>query len=141
MYSCIFFSMFIYLCSQNACVLSFCSFINQTCIRTSCIKCTAFNSTSICFDDLLNSDSPYFEKMVTHIYPTKLQLNKANSTYTKAPLLNLHLSISKFQTVLFHPKFITNAMILILTLIANFPPLLLVFYISQLIWLAKVSCL
>ena len=32
--------------------------------------------------------------MVNHIYPPRLQLNKANSTDTEAPFLDLHLSIS-----------------------------------------------
>ena len=36
-------------------------------------------------DDLLNIDSPYFEQMVRQIYPTELQLNKANSSDTEAP--------------------------------------------------------
>ena len=39
----------------------------------------AFNSTSRKLDDLLNIDNPYFEQMVGQIYPTELQLNKANS--------------------------------------------------------------
>ena len=42
----------------------------------------AFNSTSRYSDDLLNIDNPYFEQMVDKIYPTKLQLNKANSPDT-----------------------------------------------------------
>ena len=32
--------------------------------------------------------------MVTQIYPPELQLNKANTSYTEAPFLDLHLSIS-----------------------------------------------
>ena len=36
-------------------------------------------------DDLLNIDNPYFEHMVGQIYPTELQLNKANSADTEAP--------------------------------------------------------
>ena len=44
----------------------------------------AFNSTSIYLDDLLNIDNPYFEQMVGQIYPTELQLNKANSYDTEA---------------------------------------------------------
>ena len=31
--------------------------------------------------------------MVGQIYPTELQLNKANSSYTEAPILDLNLSI------------------------------------------------
>ena len=36
----------------------------------------AFNSTSRYLDDLLNIDNPYFEQMVSQIYPDELQLNK-----------------------------------------------------------------
>ena len=54
----------------------------------------AFNSTSRYLDDLLNIDNPYFEQMVCQIYPTELQLNKANSSDTEAPFLDLNLSIT-----------------------------------------------
>ena len=54
----------------------------------------AFNSTSRYLDDLPNIDNSYFEQMVGQIYPTKLQLNKANSSDTKAPFLDLNLSIT-----------------------------------------------
>ena len=54
----------------------------------------AFNSTSRYLDDLLNIDNPYFEQMVGQIYPTELQLNKANSSVTEAPFLDLNLSIT-----------------------------------------------
>ena len=43
--------------------------------------------------------------MVGQIYPSELQLNKANTSYTEAPFLDLHLSIS---TDLFHPKFMIS---------------------------------
>ena len=52
----------------------------------------AFNSTSRYVADLLNIDNPYYEQMVGQIYPTKLQLNKANSSDTEAPFLDLNLS-------------------------------------------------
>ena len=45
----------------------------------------AFNSTSRYLDDLLNTDNIYFDQMVDRIYPTELQLNRANSSDTKAP--------------------------------------------------------
>ena len=48
----------------------------------------AFNSTSRYLDDLLNIDNPYFEQTVGQIYPTELQLNKANSSDTEAPFLD-----------------------------------------------------
>ena len=54
----------------------------------------AFNSTSRYLDDLLNIDNPYFEQMVDQIYPTELQLNKANSSDTEAPFLDLNLSVT-----------------------------------------------
>ena len=55
----------------------------------------AFNSTSRYLDDLLNIDNPYFEGMVNQIYPSELQLNKANPSDIEASFLDLHLSISK----------------------------------------------
>ena len=55
----------------------------------------AFNSTSRYLDDLLNIDNPYFKQMVGQIYPTELQLKKANSSDTKAPFLDLNLSTTK----------------------------------------------
>ena len=54
----------------------------------------AFKSTSRYLDDLLNIENPYFEGMVNRIYPPELQLNKANTSDTEAPFLDLHLSIS-----------------------------------------------
>ena len=54
----------------------------------------AFNFTSRYLDDLLSIDTPYFEGMVNQIYPPELQLNKANTSDTEAPFLDLHLSIS-----------------------------------------------
>ena len=54
----------------------------------------AFSSTFRYLDDLLNIDNPYFEQMVGQIYPTELQLNKANSSGTEAPFLDLNLSIT-----------------------------------------------
>ena len=53
-----------------------------------------FDSTTLFLDDLLNIDHSYFEGMVNQLYPTELQLNKANTSDTEAPLLELHLSIS-----------------------------------------------
>ena len=54
----------------------------------------AFKSTSRYLYDFLNIDNPYFEGMVNRIYPPELQLNKANTSDTEAPFLDLHLSIS-----------------------------------------------
>ena len=54
----------------------------------------AFNSTSRYLDDLLNIDNIYFDQMVDRIYPTEHQLNRANSSDTEAPFLDLNLCIS-----------------------------------------------
>ena len=54
----------------------------------------AFNSTSKYLHDLLNTDNIHFELMVGPIHPPELQINKANSSDTEAPILDLNLSIS-----------------------------------------------
>ena len=54
----------------------------------------AFNSTSRYLDDLLNIDNNFFDSMVIRIYPSELQLNKANVSDAEASFLDLHLSIS-----------------------------------------------
>ena len=58
------------------------------------IKNMFWKSTSRHLDDLLNIHNPYFEGMVNRIYPSELQLNKANTSDIEAPFLDLHLSIS-----------------------------------------------
>ena len=78
----------------------------------------AFNTTSRYLDDILNINNVYFDNMVSQIYPSELQLNKANTSDTEAAFLNLHLSminvtililklsISRFSMVMFlalHP--------------------------------------
>ena len=55
----------------------------------------AFNSASRYLDDLLDIDNIYFDQMMDRIYPTELQLNRANSSDTKAPFLDLNLCILK----------------------------------------------
>ena len=54
----------------------------------------AVNSTSRYLDDLLNIDNNFFDSMFKHIYPSELQLNKANVSDTEASFLDLNLSIS-----------------------------------------------
>ena len=54
----------------------------------------AFNSTSRYLDDLLNINKNFFDSMVDRIYPSELQLDKANVSDTEASFLDLHLSIS-----------------------------------------------
>ena len=59
----------------------------------------AFNSTSRYLDDLVNIDNPYFEQMVSQIYPTELQLNKVNSSDTYTPVLDrpVHYKLHSFN--------------------------------------------
>ena len=38
-------------------------------------------------------DNPYYKQMKGQIYPIELQLNKANSSNTESPFLDLDLSI------------------------------------------------
>ena len=53
----------------------------------------AFDSTSRYLDALLTIDNIYFDQMVDRIYPTELQLNRANSSNTEATFLHLNLCI------------------------------------------------
>ena len=43
----------------------------------------AFNTTSRYLDDILNINNVYFDNIVSQIYPSELQLNKANISDTK----------------------------------------------------------
>ena len=52
----------------------------------------AFNTTSRYLDDILNINNVYFDNIVSQIYPSEIQLNKASDT--EAAFLDLHLSIS-----------------------------------------------
>ena len=68
-----------------------------------------FNTTSRYLDDILNINNVYFDNMVSQIYPSELQLNKANASDTEAAFLDLHLSISNDTvsplSLLFFPNF------------------------------------
>ena len=66
----------------------------------------AFDSSSRYLDDLLNIDNIYFDQMVDRIYPTELQLNRANSSDTEAPFffffyLNLCISNGTVSTKIY----------------------------------------
>ena len=54
----------------------------------------AFNTTSRYLDDILNMNNVYFDNMVSQIYHSELQLNKAYTSYTKTTSLDLRLSVS-----------------------------------------------
>ena len=44
----------------------------------------ALNTISRYLDDIFNINNVYFDNMVSQIYPSELQLNKANTTDTEA---------------------------------------------------------
>ena len=54
----------------------------------------SFNTTSRYLNDILNINNVYFDNMVSQIYLSELQLNKANTSDTDAAFLDLHFSIS-----------------------------------------------
>ena len=56
----------------------------------------AFNTTSRYLYDILNINNVYFDNMVSLIYPSRLQLNKANTSDTEATVLDLRLAISNY---------------------------------------------
>ena len=62
--------------------------------------------------DILNINNVYFDNMVSQIYPSELQLNKANASDTEDAFLDLHLSISNDIV----SKFMINVTTLILKL-------------------------
>ena len=66
----------------------------------------AFNTTSRYLDDILNINNVYFENMVSQIYPSELQLNKANASDTEAAFLDLHLSISHLTKMIKYTNYL-----------------------------------
>ena len=54
----------------------------------------AFNTTSRYLDDILNINNVHFNNVVSQIYPSELQLNKANTSDTETAFLDLLLPIS-----------------------------------------------
>ena len=73
----------------------------------------AFNTTSRYLDDILNIYNVYFDNMVSQIYPSELQLNKANTSDTEAAFFTC---ICQYLMILFITKFMINVTILILKL-------------------------
>ena len=49
----------------------------------------AYNTTSRYLDDLLNINNDYFDNMVSQIYHSELQLNKANTSDTRNRIFGL----------------------------------------------------
>ena len=66
----------------------------------------AFNTAFRYFDDILNINDVYFDNRISQIYPSELQLNKANASDTEAAFFDLHLSISNdiFSTKIYDKR-------------------------------------
>ena len=60
----------------------------------------AFNTTSRYLDNILNIYNVYFDNMVSQIYPSELQLNKANTSKPR-----FETCICQFLMILLLPKF------------------------------------
>ena len=60
---------------------------------TQAVVIEAFNSTSRYLDDLLNIDNPYFEEIVSQIYPAELHFDIDNTSDTEASFLDFYLSV------------------------------------------------
>ena len=73
-----------------------------------------YNTSSRHLDDILNINNVYFDKMVSQIYPSEFQPNKANTSDYKTAFLDLNLSIS--NDIKFLPKCMINVTVLILKL-------------------------
>ena len=69
------------------------------------------NTTSRLSDNILNINNYYFNNMVSQIYPSELQLNKANKSDANAAFLDLYC---QFLVILLLPKFLINVTLLIL---------------------------
>ena len=55
-------------------------------------------------DDILNINYVYFDTMVSQIYPSELQLNKANTSDTEAAFLDLHLISNEIVSTKIYDK-------------------------------------
>ena len=52
-----------------------------------------FNDTSRYLDDIITIDNPEFEKHIPDIYPTELQLNKANTSDKETSFIDLKIKV------------------------------------------------
>ena len=100
----------------------------------------AFNTTSRYLDNILNINIICFDNMVSQIYSSELQLNKANTADTEAALLDLHLSISN-DTKIYDKRDDFGFEIVNVPFLYGNVPLSTSFgvYISQLIRFARAS--
>ena len=100
----------------------------------------AFYTISKYLEDIFNIDNVYFDTMISQIYPSELQLNKANTSDTESAFLTC---ICQFLILLFLPTSMINFdfEIVIFPFIDGDVPLSTSYevYISQLIRFARAS--
>ena len=73
----------------------------------------AFNTTSRYLGDILDINNVYFDNNISQIYPSELQLNKANTSDTEAAF---QTCICLILMILFLPKLMIDVTTLILKL-------------------------
>ena len=71
-------------------MLVHCPLNSSHCVHARLNVIDAFNITSRYLYDIFNSNNVYLDNMVSQIYPSELQLNKANTSDTEAAFLDLH---------------------------------------------------
>ena len=103
----------------------------------------AFSSMSRYLGDLLNIVDKHFDGLISQIYPSELQLDRANSSDTEAPFLDLHLSISDgfISSKIYDKRDDFDFEIVKFLYLDGDVPCRAPYsvYISQLIWFARVS--
>ena len=94
-------------------------------------------------EDILNINNVYFDNMVSQIYPSELQLNKANTSDTEAAFLDLLLSNSNdiVSTEIYDKRDNSDFEIVIFPFLDGDVPCSTSYciYISQLIRFARAS--
>ena len=75
-----------------------------------------FITTSRYLDDILSIYNTLFDDILIQMYSSELQLNKANTSDTKAVFLNLYFF---HLMILFLPKFTINMAVLIMKLLVS----------------------
>ena len=55
-------------------------------------------------DDILNITNIYFNNVLSQIYPSELQSNKAKTSFTKASFSDLHLSNDNVSTKIYDKR-------------------------------------
>ena len=66
---------------------------NKVLANKRCFTVVMFNDTLRYLEDIFTIDNPEFEKHIPDIYPTELQLNKANTSDKETSFLDLNIKV------------------------------------------------